>query len=140
MSAPDHASRVTLDELRAFFVKDFPQAVLTIEAVGAGRAKVRHAVTEAELRPGRTVSGPTMMTVADAAAYAAVLTSVGLVPLAVTTSLTINFLRKPSPDAAIVGEATLLKAGRRLVVAEIRIYSEGDDRPVAHATTTYAIP
>jgi uncharacterized protein (TIGR00369 family) len=139
MSSSDR-SRVTLDELRAFFVKDFPQAVLTIEEVGPGRARVRHAVTEAELRPGGTVSGPTMMTVADAAAYAAVLTSVGLVPLAVTTSLTINFLRKPSPHAAIIGEATLLKAGRRLIVSEIRIYSEGDDRPVAHATTTYAIP
>jgi uncharacterized protein (TIGR00369 family) len=139
MSSSDQ-SRVSLDELRAFFAKDFPQATITIEEVGPGRARVRQTVSDAELRPGGTVSGPTMMGVADAASYAAVLTAIGLVPLAVTTSLTINFLRKPSPHAAIVGDATLLKAGRRLLVSEIRIYSEGDDRPVAHATTTYAVP
>lgn len=133
-------SRVTLEELRAFFVKDFPQTTVTIEDVGPGRARVRQAVDESHLRPGGTVSGPTMMAIADAASYAAVLTAVGLVPLAVTTSLNINFLRKPSPHAAVVGDATLLKVGRRLLVSEIRIYSEGDDEPVAHATTTYAIP
>jgi uncharacterized protein (TIGR00369 family) len=139
MSTSDE-SRVRLDDLRAFFAKDFPQATVTIEEVGPGRARVRQAVTHAELRPGGTVSGPTMMAVADAASYAAVLTSIGLVPLAVTTSLTINFLRKPSPHAAIVGDAVLLKAGKRLLVSEVRIYSEGDDAPVAHATTTYAVP
>ena len=139
MSSPDQ-SRVTLEELRAFFAKDFPQATVTIEEVGPGRARIRQAVGEAELRPGGTVSGPTMMAVADAASYAAVLSVIGLVPLAVTTSLNINFLRKPTPHAAVIGDATLLKAGRRLIVSEIRIYSEGDDKPVAHATTTYAIP
>lgn len=131
---------VSLDDLRAFFAKDFPQATVTVEDVGPGRARVRQAVGDAELRPGGTVSGPTMMAVADAASYAAVLSVIGLVPLAVTTSLNINFLRRPSAHAAIVGDATLLKVGRRLIVSEIRIYSEGDDAPVAHATTTYAIP
>ena len=139
MSSTDQ-SRVTLEELRAFFAKDFPQATVTIEEVGPGRARIRQAVGEAELRPGGTVSGPTLMAVADAASYAAVLSVIGLVPLAVTTSLNINFLRKPTPHAAVIGDATLLKVGRRLIVSEIRIYSEGDDRPVAHATTTYAIP
>ncbi len=139
MTATDRP-RVSLEELRAFFAKDFPQATVTIEDVGAGRARVRQAVTEAELRPGGTVSGPTMMAVADAASYAAVLSVLGHVPLAVTTNLNINFLRRPSAQAAIIGDATLLKVGRRLIVAEIRITSEGDDAPVAHATTTYAIP
>jgi len=139
MSSPDQ-SRVTLEELRAFFAKDFPQATVTIEEVGPGRARIRQVVGEAELRPGGTVSGPTMMAVADAASYAAVLSAIGLVPLAVTTNLNINFLRKPTPHAAVIGDATLLKVGRRLIVSEIRIYSEGDDKPVAHATTTYAIP
>jgi len=139
MSSPDR-SRVTLEELRAFFAKDFPQATVTIEEVGPGRARIRQVVGEAELRPGGTVSGPTMMAVADAASYAAVLSAIGLVPLAVTTNLNINFLRKPTPHAAVIGDATLLKVGRRLIVSEIRIYSEGDDKPVAHATTTYAIP
>ena len=132
--------RVSLEELRAFFANDFPQASVTIEEIGHGRARVRQAVGHAQLRPGGTVSGPVMMAVADAGAYAAVLTVIGLVPLAVTTSLTMNFLRKPSAAAAIVGEATLLKTGRRLMVAEIRVYSEGSDAPVAHATATYAIP
>jgi acyl-coenzyme A thioesterase PaaI-like protein len=81
-----------------------------------------------------------MMAVADAASYVAILATIGLVPLAVTTSLNINFLRRPSANAAIVGEATLLKAGRRLVVAEVTLFSEGDSAAIAHATTTYSIP
>ena len=78
MTAPE-GPRVSLEDLRAFFAKDFPQATVTIEDVGAGRARVRQAVTVAELRPGGTVSGPTMMAVADAASYAAVLSVLGLV-------------------------------------------------------------
>jgi uncharacterized protein (TIGR00369 family) len=134
------SQRVRVDELRAFFASDFPQATVTIEEIGAGTARVRQAVGEAQLRPGGTVSGPVMMAVADSASYAAILSAIGIVPLAVTTSLTINFLRRPSSTAAIVGEASLLKLGQRLVVTEVRIYSEGVAEPVAHATATYALP
>jgi uncharacterized protein (TIGR00369 family) len=134
------SQRVSVDELRAFFASDFPQATVTIEEIGAGTARVRQAVGEAQLRPGGTVSGPVMMAVADSASYAAILSAIGIVPLAVTTSLTINFLRRPSSTAAIVGEASLLKLGQRLVVTEVRIYSEGVAEPVAHATATYALP
>lgn len=137
-----HASapRVSLEELRAFFASDFPQASVTIEELGSGRARVRQAIGHDQLRPGGTVSGPVMMAVADSASYAAILTRIGIVPLAVTTSLNINFLRKPSADAAIVGDASLLKLGKRLAVCEVRIYSEGRAELVAHATATYALP
>jgi uncharacterized protein (TIGR00369 family) len=132
--------RVSLEELRLFFVRDFPQSSVTIEELGPGRARVRQSVGHAQLRPGGTVSGPVMMALADSASYAAILSRIGIVPLAVTTSLHINFLRKPSADAAIVGDASILKLGRLLAVCEVRIYSEGDADAVAHAIATYAIP
>ena len=80
------------------------------------------------------------MAVADVAVYVAIQGEIGIVPMAVTTSLTINFLRKPSADAAIVGVCKLLKLGRTLAVGEVALYSEGDDEPVAHVVATYALP
>jgi acyl-coenzyme A thioesterase PaaI-like protein len=74
------------------------------------------------------------------ALYAAILGEIGIVPLAVTTSLNINFLRKPSADRDIVGVCKLIKVGRSLVTGDVYLYSEGDDRPVAHAVGTYSIP
>lgn len=130
----------TIAELRAFFASDFPQSTVTIEDARPGFARVRQTIGHAHLRPGGTVSGPVMMATADAAAYAAILATIGIVPLAVTTDLSIHFLRRPSADAAIVAEASLLKTGKRLVVAEVRITSEGKDELIAHATATYALP
>lgn len=127
-------------ELRAFFRSDFPQSTVTIEEVREGWARVRQEVGHAQLRPGGTVSGPVMMATADAASYAAILSAIGIVPLAVTTSLNINFLRRPSAGKAILCEASLLKLGKRLAVTEMTITSEGDDAIVAHATATYSIP
>ena len=132
--------RVSLEELQSFFARDFPQASATIEEVGPGRARLRQSIGHAQLRPGGTVSGPVMMALADSASYAAILSRIGVVPLAVTTSLNINFLRKPSADAAIVADASILKLGKLLAVCEVRVYSEGDPEPIAHATATYAIP
>ena len=135
------AARVTLDELRAFFRSDFPQSTVSIEAIGEGRARVRQEIGHAQLRPGGTVSGPVMMATADAASYAAILGAIGIVPLAVTTSLNINFLRRPAADKAIWSEASLLKLGKRLAVTEMKLWSEGDEETVvAHATATYSIP
>lgn len=133
-------SRVTTEEMAAFLAREFPQTRVSVDAVGDGTARVRHAVGVAELRPGGTVSGPVMMTVADVALYVALFGAVGLVPLAVTTSLTINFLRKPAADRDIVAECRLLKRGRVLVVGEVTLYSDGLDEPVAHAVGTYSIP
>ena len=90
--------------------------------------------------PGGTVAGPVMMGVADAAIYVAILGELGIVALAVTTNLNINFLRKPVADADIIGECRLIKLGKRLAIGEVLLYSEGDDEPVAHAVGTYSIP
>lgn len=133
-------SGVTLDEMAAFLRREFPQTRVTVASLGADEIVVAHEVGEAELRPGGTVSGPVMMTVADVALYVAVLNKIGLVPLTVTTSLNINFLRKPRADRRILGRCRLMKLGRRLAVGEVWIFSEGEEEPVAHATGTYAIP
>jgi uncharacterized protein (TIGR00369 family) len=112
---------------------------IVIEALGKRAARARFRVAKRHLRPGNTVSGPTLMALADAAMYAAVLGEIGLVPLAVTTSLTINFLQKPS-QKDIVCDVKLLKVGKRLAVGEVYLYSEGETEPVAHVTATYSIP
>jgi len=130
----------TTAEIVTFMATDFPQSNSIIEATGNRGATVRHRIGVNELRPGGTVSGPVMMAVADVALYAAILGEIGIVPLAVTTSLNINFLRKPSADRDIVGVCKLIKVGRSLVTGDVYLYSEGDDRPVAHAVGTYSIP
>lgn len=130
----------TQDQIATFLAAAFPQSKVTVEAVGERSATVRHHVGENELRPGGTVSGPVLMTVADVALYVAILGAIGIVPLAVTTSLNINFLRKPRADRDVIGVCELLKVGRSLAVGHVNIYSEGDDEPVAHAVGTYAIP
>ena len=131
---------VTKAELAAFLVQEFPQNKCTIDEVGPGTATVRHTVGVAELRPGGTVSGPVMMTLADVALYVALLGKIGIVPLAVTTSLNFNFLRKPSATRDVIGVCRMIKVGRTLAVGEVTLYSEGIDDPVAHAVGTYAIP
>lgn len=131
---------VTKAELSEFLNREFPQNKCTIDAIGIRSATVRHEIGESELRPGGTVSGPVMMTVADVALYVAILAEIGIVPLAVTTSLNFNFMRKPASDRAILGVCKMLKIGRTLAVGEVTLYSEGRDEPVAHAVGTYAIP
>ena len=130
----------TREEIQRFFAEEFHQANQTVESTGQGTATVRHKVGEQELRPGGTVSGPVMMAVADCAMYAAIFAELGIIPLAVTTSLNINFLRRPSAKADILGTCKLLKVGKKLVIGEVYIYSEGNEEPVAHATATYALP
>jgi len=130
----------TQSELAAFMSREFPQTKCTIVATGDFGATVRHEVGTGELRPGDTVSGPVLMTVADVALYVAILAEIGIRPLAVTTSLSINFMRKPPSAAAIVGVCKLMKLGRSLAVGEVNLYSEGLRDPVAHAVGTYAIP
>ncbi|MDN5843223.1 MAG: PaaI family thioesterase [Alcaligenaceae bacterium] len=128
------------DEIAQFLAREFPQNRCTVESVAPLGATVRHPVGHAELRPGGTVSGPVLMTTADVALYVAILGEIGIVPLTVTTSLTINFLRKPAADAAIIGVCRLLKVGRTLVIGEVNLHSEGSEDIVAHVVGTYAIP
>jgi acyl-coenzyme A thioesterase PaaI-like protein len=130
----------TKSEIIDFLKRDFPQNKCIVVEVGNASATVKHPVGTDELRPGGTVSGPVLMTVADVALYVAILGEIGIVPLAVTTSLTINFLRKPSSDKDIVGICKLIKVGRSLAVGEVALYSDGVEGMVAHAVGTYSIP
>lgn len=130
----------TTAEVAEFIRREFPQARVVIDAVGDRSATVSQQVEEADLRPGGTVSGPTMMALADVALYAAVLGEIGIVPLAVTTSLTINFLRRPDADRRVIAVCRLMKVGKSLAMGEVSLYSEGLEEPVAHAVGTYAIP
>ena len=130
----------TQAEICEFLATEFPQSKCTVEAVGNASATIRHRVGMDELRPGGTVSGPVLMTVADVALYVAILGEIGIVPLTVTTSLSINFLRKPSASRDIVGVCKLIKLGKSLAVGEVSLYSEGSEEPVAHAVGTYSIP
>jgi len=135
---------MTVQQLERFLAAEFsqayhPQSGLTIEAVWQGGGRVRQAYRPQFNRPGGTISGPTMMALADFTMYVGLLASVGPVPLAVTTNLNINFLRKPG-TRDLIAECRLLKLGRRLAVGEVIIRSDGADEPVAHVTTTYSIP
>jgi len=130
----------TKAEIVDFLAREFPQSKCIVEEVGDRSATVSHPIGAAQLRPGDTVSGPLLMTVADVALYVAILGTIGLVPLAVTTSLTINFLRKPSARNPIVGVCRLMKVGRILVVGEVALYSDRKEEMVAHAVGTYSVP
>ena len=112
---------------------------MAIASIRHGTATMRLPFDRKMLRPGGTVSGPTMMSLADATMSAAVLGAIGIVKLAVTTSFNINFLYRPSP-ADLMAEGRLMKLGKRLAVIEVTLHSEGHDEPVAHATGTYSIP
>lgn len=138
------ALKMSLGELREFLVREFPQGFgpgqgRTIEAVGPGTARVRLSASDADLRPGGTVSGPAMMALCDATMYAAILAAIGPVALAVTTNLSINFLRKPEPGD-LIADCTLLKLGKRLAVGEVAVRSAAGEEMVAHCVATYSIP
>lgn len=135
-------ARMQADEVLAYLDEVFPQVSpmgLRIEADDEQGMTIRLPVATDHLRPGGTVSGPTMMTLADAGMYMLLLSRIGRVPLAVTTSLSINFLRKPGLTD-LLARIAFLKLGRRLAVAEVWIRSEGQADPVAHAVVTYSIP
>lgn len=130
-------------EMNAYLREVFPQANvgerIFVEEVSERGARIRMRFDDEQLRPGGTISGPTMFSLADVALYVAVLGRIGRVALAVTTNLNINFLRKP-PAADLIGEASLLKLGKRLAVGEVSILSAVEDELVAHAVGTYSIP
>ena len=130
----------TKQEISEFIAREFPQTRVQVLDGGDMHATVAHEIGVAELRPGGTVSGPVMMATADVALYVAILGEIGIVPLTVTTSLSFNFMRKPSADRRIVGVCKLMKLGRALAVGEVSLYSEGQPEMVAHVVGTYAIP
>jgi uncharacterized protein (TIGR00369 family) len=135
---------MTVGELEAFLDREFPQIhydgrMYHVEQVGSSFARLRMDYHERHVRPGGTLSGPSIMALADLALYVAILAHIGPVELAVTTNLSFNFLRKPE-RRGLVAEARLLKLGRRLAVGEIAVFSEGSAELVSHATGTYSIP
>lgn len=135
---------MTAEEIGKLLHEEFPQAFypgcgLTLEDIHCGDVRVRREFHEDHIRPGGTISGPTMMELADFAMYVAVFSAIGPQPLAVTTNLNINFLRKPA-KADLIAHARLMKVGRRLAVGEVTLYSDGAEEPVAHVTSTYSIP
>ena len=135
---------LSIGALESFLRVEFPQVFnsasgLSIEQVWHGGARVCQAYRQSFVRPGGTISGPTMMALADFAMYVAVLASIGPVPLAVTTNLNINFLRKPG-KADLLAEAKLLKLGKRLATGEVGIRSAGGTDLLAHVMSTYSIP
>ena len=111
-----------------------------VEAVSETEITVRLKVAERHLRPGGTVSGPSIFALADVAAYLAILAQIGPRALAVTTNCSVDFMRKPSAGVDLICTARLLKLGRVLAVSDALIFSEGDARPVARANLTYSIP
>src|SRR5262249_29767924 len=138
------AAKIDSGELTRRLTAEFPQVWgaaggISIEAVWLGGCRRREAFRERMLRRGASLSGATIMALGDYAVYVAVLASIGWEPLAVTTSLNVNFLRKPG-RSDLIAECTLLKVGRRLVVGEVTIRTDGEDEPVAHLTSTYSVP
>jgi uncharacterized protein (TIGR00369 family) len=135
---------MSAEQIGELLTKEFPQGYfsgcgLTIERVRYGECRVRRKFHESIVRPGGTVSGAKMMELADFAMYVAVFTAYGALPLAVTTNLSINFLRKPAARD-VIADTRLMKIGKRLAVGEVTIYSDGSSDPVAHVTSTYSIP
>ena len=134
---------MTAAELNDFLAAAFPDSprAYVVEHVDADGIRMRLPYEAAQIRPGGTISGPTMMSLADAAAWLVTLSRIGPVALSVTSSLTISFLTKPEP-VDLFARGSLLRLGRRQSVSEVRLWSAGgsEAQPVAHATVTYAIP
>ena len=139
-----NAPAVTADELTRLLTAEFPQvwsrmSGLSIEEVWSGGCRLRQSFREENLRPGATISGATIMALGDYAVYVAVLATIGWEPLAVTTSLNVNFLRKPGRKD-LLADCDLIKVGKRLVVGEVMIREAGEEEPIAHLTSTYSVP
>ena len=135
---------MTKEELEAYVDDVFPQSRASLgwrldEISAGGTARIGLELEDRHLRPGPTVSGPTLMALADVAMYFAVLAAIGRRPLAVTTSLNINFMRRCG-EGTIIAEAKLQKLGKRLAVGEVTMHSGRRDAPIAHATMTYSLP
>jgi len=128
--------------LEEFLHQEFPQMNerrYRVEELRERFVRVRMPFDEMHLRPGGTISGPSLMSLADTAMYLAILAMIGRVPLAVTTNLNINFMRRPKP-VDVLADARVLKLGKRLAVGDVALYSDGEPEMVAHATLTYSIP
>ena len=135
-------SRITAQEFEAAVRQTIPLSEMfpfRVECLEAGFARLRVHFDERQIRAGGTISGPVIMTLADTALYGVVLSVLGMELLAVTSNLNVHFLRKPK-QADLIAEAMLLRQGRRSIVGQVLMYSDGESEPVAHVTGSYAIP
>jgi len=137
-------AKMSVAELEKFLHVEFPQVFggddISIESADGTSCLLRQRYNDRMLRPGGTVSGPTLMALADFAMFVVLLSAIGPVGLAVTTNLNINFLRKGQPGQDVLAAARLLKLGRRLAVGEVNLLSGTQTDPIAHMTATYSIP
>ena len=142
MATGDEALAMGAEALAAFMAREFPQvaADFAIERVAPREIDVRLRVDDRHLRPGGTVSGPSMFALADVSVYLAVLAMIGPEALAVTTGCSMDFMRKPAAGTDMIARCRLLKLGRVLAVGDVLLYAEGMDEPVARASMTYSIP
>lgn len=136
------AVKMSVQDLMGFMAREFPQVSddFVVEEVRDMAVTVRMSVGEKHLRPGGTVSGPSMFALADCSIYLAVLAMIGPQGLAVTTNCSLDFMRKPEAGRDLIAECKLLKLGRVLAVGDVLIYSDGVAAPVARASMTYSIP
>jgi uncharacterized protein (TIGR00369 family) len=133
--------RLDAEAIAKFLDEVFPGAMenFTIEAVQPMTARIRMPFQTRQLRPGGTISGPSLMALADTGMWVALLAMIGREALSVTSHLDIDFLRKPAP-ADVIAHTTLHKLGKRLAVGDVLMYSDGESMPCARASVTYAIP
>ncbi len=134
--------KMNVEELNGFMDEAFKEVAdqFRVEEVSPGNLTARMDIDQQHLRPGGTVSGPSMFALADVSMYLATMAVIGPVALAVTTNCSIDFMRKPAAGLDLIGKARVLKLGRALAVGDVLIYSEGVAEPVARASLTYSIP
>ena len=134
--------KMSAKEMVLFLARIFPQQAKNFEIVELSETSlvVKHKIDDSHLRPGGTVSGPTMFSLADISLYILTMSRIGPVSLAVTTNCSMDFMRKPEAGVDLIAETRLLKLGKNLCVGDVLIYSEGNKKPVARASMTYSIP
>ncbi len=135
------ANYFSTSSMLSYLEEVFPQVNGKIEIVDLKKelVVVKLKVTKEDLRPGSTVSGPSMFLLADVSFYIAVLNLIGPKPLAVTTNCSINFMRKPNPSN-LIAKARIFKEGRNLIVGDVILESDVNSYVVAHAVFTYSVP
>jgi len=130
-----------IDQIKKLLDQHWQNNGLIIEQLADRFARIRRSPSGSnDLRPGGTVSGPFMMSMVDTALYVTILSETGLQEMAVTTNININFLAKPKASTDVIAECRLIKVGRKLVVGEVSLYSDGESQVIAHATGTYSLP
>ena len=134
--------KMSAHEIMSLLNKTFPQQAkfFEIDELTVESLIVRHKIDESHLRPGGTISGPTMFSLADISLYILTMSRIGPALLAVTTNCSMDFMRKPKAGSDLLAKTRLLKLGKNLCVGDVLIFSEGLEKPVARASMTYSIP